>query len=397
MIIVSGVMPGGSGVGRLLTGLARECEESGLGDVAFVTGGTGAGLGKSIRGSDLSGTIAGLMRMVAGYGGLVRGLYSRSLNDTDEPLVIVHPQSLTRAWLAALMRRRTGSIFIYLMDNSFFCLRSYNYIPGEDGPCTRCLGGELSAAREMGCRPFPPLSFGLRTMLRDFREWESTGRLVFLVQCETQAGLVRSHFGDAANSTTVGIFASDFPRPDAIPDPVNGRSEEFDVVFHGSADAAKGVRWALELARLLPARSFMFPFHVPHRGADGPPATNAVFRPMGWESGLADAVRNASLVLNPSLWSAPIEGALVKSIIYARRTAVVEGAASWSSELPSELVLRLSSSLPRAAEQVEAYLSDPVPIEYEVMRSWYEAFYAENGHLLTRIRDVVLRQPGDTQ
>ncbi len=397
MIIVSGVMPGGSGVGRMLVGLANECERLGLSDVSFVTGGTGAGLGKSVRVRDFNSAADGLMRMIMGYGGLIRALHSRKLNIVNEPLVIVHLQSLTREWLAALMKRRTGPVFIYLMDSSFFCIRSYNHIPGESGACVRCLGGNSAMAREFGCRPYPPLSIGLRAMVRDLRRWSSEGRIAFLVQCETQASLVRNHFGDGADPRIVGIFASDFPRPDEIRASTNNGARGFDVVFHGSAEAAKGVEWGLELARRLPARSFLFPFSIPPRLGKDQRVANAVFRPMGWESGLGEEVRSASLVLNPSLWSAPIEGALVKSIIYARRTAVVEGTSSWSTELPAGLVIRLSSSSPRAAEQVEKYLSNPRPIDHDVMMRWYEAFNAENRDLLVRIRDVVRDHMRDAQ
>ena len=39
---------------------------------------------------------------------------------------------------------------------------------------------------------------------------------------------------------------------------------------------------------------------------------------MRWESGLHEAVRTANLVLSPSLWSSPCEGALIKNIVIAK-------------------------------------------------------------------------------
>jgi hypothetical protein len=110
---------------------------------------------------------------------------------------------------------------------------------------------------------------------------------------------------------------------------------------------------------------------------------------MTWETGLGSAVRDASLVINPSLWSAPIEGALVKSIVYARRTAVVDTASSWSAELPPGLVLRLPASPVLAAELIGEYLRDPEPTCQQTKRDWYREFKRRNDHLLSRILRAV--------
>ena len=55
-----------------------------------------------------------------------------------------------------------------------------------------------------------------------------------------------------------------------------------------------------------------------------------------------EAVHEAALVCVPSLWSAPAEGALIKSRAVARAVAVVRNDTALASELPDELVLKLS-------------------------------------------------------
>ena len=44
---------------------------------------------------------------------------------------------------------------MYLLDSSFFCIRSYNFVDGERKPCTRCVGGGFEAAEANNCNPFP--------------------------------------------------------------------------------------------------------------------------------------------------------------------------------------------------------------------------------------------------
>lgn len=384
VIIASGIMPGPSGVGRVLAGLIAERDRFSMDDVRFLTGGSGAGLGKAIRAHSMSAALSAGGSTMVGYTSLVRGLGLPELTDSNHDLVLIHPQSLSRAWIRAVARRRDAPITIYLMDNSFFCVRSYNHIPGEDSPCMRCLGGQFFRAREKGCRPYPPLSFGLAGLLNDLVAWVALGKIRFLAQTDAQATLLRQHFGDEVRVRVVGLWTSDFPAASEVPPaPTRGRGG-FDVVFHGSADAAKGSLWALDVAERLPGHTFLFPMRSPGaRGGTHP--RNVTFRQMSWESGLDRAVRDAALVINPSLWSAPIEGALVKSILYGRRAAVVDIRSSWASELPDGLILRMPSQRASAAAGIADYLERPQPVGRQQKTDWYSRFAQSNELPLSRV------------
>ena len=89
----------------------------------------------------------------------------------------------------------------------------------------------------------------------------------------------------------------------------------FDIVFHGAAIAPKGIFFLLKLAELMPDYSFLVPdsYSNVYRVTKLEAPNNVSFVQMSWESGLRQAVSSARLVINPSMWSAPIEGALVKS------------------------------------------------------------------------------------
>lgn len=296
-------------------------------------------------------------------------------------VVLLHPQSLGIATVLDLIRDRSVT-WIYVMDTSFFCRSGYNHREGRE--CLACLGTDGTPGRAYAC-PTPlgdaddlqRLSTGLST-------FSKTGQVRFLVQNPSQGELVRRHFGPATHVHLVGLWARDWDRSltgTTIP------GGPWDVVFHGSGDPAKGAQWAVELARRLPGIRMFFPFVAP-KGSALP--ADATFLPCSWESGLGKAVADARLVLVPSLWSAPVEGALVKSIRLGRAVAVVHQEGGFTRDLPEGLVLALSQDLDQAADQVRDALMSGWAPPSSLRDAWWESFQQQR-HLVDAISRVVRR------
>ena len=87
---------------------------------------------------------------------------------------------------------------------------------------------------------------------------------------------------------------------------------------------------------------------------------------------------NARYVAVPSLWSAPIEGSLVKSIVYARGVIVANNETAFCSELPEGLIFVASSNPKIAADQVSALCESDWVVPSEIRSSWVEKFCFEN-------------------
>lgn len=295
-------------------------------------------------------------------------LYLRSISRRPH-VVLIHFQEIGIHWCSEFLRRRTRPTWIYILDASYFCIRSYNHIPGESDACLRCLGGHYEHARKQGCKPFPiatpePLGF-----MRSLAPLVSSGKVRLLVQNERNAELIRQHYGSDAIVKVVGLWTVDMNNlPDSSP-PNWSKAEEspFDVVYHGDSKEVKGLHWALRLAGKSPSLRFLFPCSVPDKQTVPP---NCTFLPMRWESGLRDAVQRSRLTLVPSLWSAPIEGALIKSILHAPRVAVVTVPSAYSSELPPELVCHFPSQIDQAAELLLKHINDE-PTDRETIREWF--------------------------
>lgn len=258
-------------------------------------------------------------------------------------------------------------IKLFLTDNSFFCLKSYNHVAGKKHECLRCLGNPDKCLSE--CKPA-----SLRTprneciyylkQLPDFID-----RITFLAQNKNQEELLKLHFGRNINSAVIGMDTGEFEQVD-----INKKHEKSsgELVYHAGLQEAKGVLYVIELAKEMPEYNFLIPasrrdFIDQYNVV---PPQNVAFSDITWESGLKEKVEKASLVLCPSLWSAPIEGALVKSIMLNGNVAVVKQKYSFSAEAPDGTTLILDEACENAAKSIQDFFANKIIINQEKAKSW---------------------------
>jgi hypothetical protein len=390
MLILSGMKPDRTGVGRLMSCLVEEAAARPAGDVRIHC----RPFWK--RPLDLLRRGRIFRSLGAWYGDRQ---WQRLLDEPSirnaQPLVLIQPQTLGIAWCEKLLERRRLPTWLYLMDSSFFCVRSYNHIDGEHAACTRCIGGRWQWAAQLGCGPWPIADAATGRFLERLREWLMAGQVRCLVQNERQAELIQAHCSGRAVTQVVGLWTSDLDCGPAERQEISPHDRP-TVVFHGASIAAKGAAWAIEVARHCPQIDFHFPFRPRQLpGVAAEPPANAKFAPLTWETGLAEQVAAATLVLVPSLWSATMEGALLKSIMTARAVAVVEEATAYSSELPAGLVLRLPGDPCQAAQQLAAAVARRWQPHAQLRANWVAKFQRENRHVLDRLIAACSRSAGD--
>jgi hypothetical protein len=332
--LVCGITPGEGGVGRLIKHLAPAAREAGFKVMCRPE--------RSRLG--LFGRAVSLALFYIKLGAV-----------SDEDVVVIYPQSIRWQSVLALMNR--NRVVLYLMDNSFFCIRSYNTREGVAGECLDCLGDLFKC--HPSCRPYPDYCSRSEN-LRHLEELKNrASKVEFWCQNQGQADLARRHFGPDTSVRVVGMSTGEFSaKPDSSPG-----EPGFDVVFHGDTHPAKGGRVMLRLAAMMPGWSFLFPAYeseVRRLAGSGGIPENVNVREMRWETGLKEEVERAGLVLCPSLWSAPIEGALAKSIIHNGKVGVWDTAFGYQAELPPELLLRLGPDAGQWPQAVEEYVRKPV-------------------------------------
>jgi hypothetical protein len=379
MIILSGIAATRrDGTGRLLRELVRERDAKGL-DVRFVFLGNRANI---LRSQLLRNPLAVGWQVLRHHGRrLLRHMLVRQTAVIRAPRVlVVHPQEMGMRWLDNLIscRGRAGRLTeLFVLDASFFCIRSYNHLDGEAGACLLCLRDGPAEAERHHCRPFPIRDPWALTFVCRLRDHARSGRVAFWTQTEGYRELVQQFAGAGVEVRVAGLWTDDFNDLEARFPAV---SPVADVVYHGSWHDAKGARWTLALAASMPERTFLFPCRKP---ASVTASANVVFRPLSWDTGLAEQVQSVPLCLVPSLWTAPIEGALVKSIAHAPATAVVASPHGFAAELPEGLVLRLPTDPTAAADRIRGLW--PWRPDRQLREQWVRSFRTSNVGLLERL------------
>jgi hypothetical protein len=209
-----------------------------------------------------------------------------------------------------------------------------------------------------------------RTENLEFLEWLQSvaHQIPFFCQTKHQAELLTRHFGAHIQYQVIGMRTEEYGSKNGI--------KRFDIVFHGEALEAKGIRYALYLARELSEFSVLVPSaheDVKRTCPDVEIPPNTTCCAYRWDTGLQDFVKLCSLVLCPSQWSAPVEGSLMKSLYYNGNVGVMETQFAFERELPSDLALRMSPDPKVAATQVREFLSTG-RCDREKARQWVEQY-----------------------
>jgi hypothetical protein len=163
---------------------------------------------------------------------------------------------------------------------------------------------------------------------------------------------------------------------------VNKDQKEYDFLYHNTLSFSKGLLYFLEMAALLQNNSFV----IPYSKEDVEKAINTtinlenvVFLNISWNSGLKEVLINCKVVLNPSLWSAPVEGALLKSLYYNGCVAVFPAELSFQEELPKTVVQKLSLDINETSIILQSLInSTKLREEFKKeSKKWLEIYVAE--------------------
>jgi hypothetical protein len=273
-------------------------------------------------------------------------------------VIFIHPQKTGYKNLFSLLKNN-NKVYLYVMDNSFFCLRSYNNDPAENIECAKCLNNVGNIMKD--CIPFPQ-RMGIKKNIKYLnRLKEISEDLVFIAQNKNQKLLLKSHFGESIRCKVIGLNTGEISEID-YKKSIRKKNLNTHILYHGSLHLAKGINFFIDLAFNLTKYKFIIPdsrTNVENIYGSKIEISNLHYMPCKWESGLRELVEGAILVVNPSLWSAPIEGALLKSIVFNGNVATVRSRYGFEEELKNyNSILRLSNVPRKAAIQMEKYLSN---------------------------------------
>jgi len=283
-------------------------------------------------------------------------LRTRSIRGSK--IIFLHPQ--TAGFKTLFRLTKENELFLYVMDNSFFCIRSYNCHPIEKTECLKCLGCLSNVSSQ--CSPFP-VSIDREKNLGWLNQLRSLApKITFLCQNNSQSKLLKMHFGANTRCIVIGMNTGELrqwnPEKPFITSSGNKRTKPF-ILFHGAATEPKGVDYVIRLAIQMPSQKFIIP--APLKALDQRVLPeNIECRDVTWLNGLRELTQEAALVINPSMWSAPIEGALIKSLAYNQNVATVKTQHGYEREIPDEVgLLRLPHDVSEAAVLINDIIKRP--------------------------------------
>jgi hypothetical protein len=351
--LVSGIGPGKSGTGLLLAYLIPHAEKNGY-RALYKTGRiTIDNLAGMIKGRDPISRIA--RKSLSILARIIKGVQNkRTVNRIRgiryAEVLFFHPQTLGFEVLFTLIDNG-NSISFYTLDNSFFCIRSHNYRDTGYSECIDCINGLDNC--HQSCNPFP-IPCNRESNLEWLKRFRKLGsRIHFYAQNEGQALLLRKWFGDDTGINVCGMVTHEFRGVvDRGLPPID---EVYDVVYHGSWISAKGIHYVLDLAKNCPGFTFLIPYpreFIEMKNPGLQATENVIFKSCSWDSGLREYVRGSRVVMCPSLWSAPVESGLVKSLLYNGNVAVVDTDYGFQAELPEWLLIRLTNDMKESARKL---------------------------------------------
>jgi hypothetical protein len=268
----------------------------------------------------------------------------RTLLIRDSKIILIYPQYFNHYVLSVLLKN--NNVALYVMDNSFFCIKSYNYLNGVE--CLRCVDNASNI--DESCKPFPRL-WSRNSAIKKLKILRLFSRKIyFLSQNYQHSVLLKRVFGDEIKCDIVGMDTGEFCHQ-VVND--NEKKSEYDIVYHGNKDNAKGILYVLRLAKYLKQYSFLIPVS---KDIIKCRLSNVNFENCTWESGLENHVRNAKLVLCPSIWSSPIEGSLLKSIACNGNVAVYNNQYGFQNDIPSEAILRLNDDINFSTKMIDDFI-----------------------------------------
>jgi hypothetical protein len=387
LVIVSGIPPGSDGTGRLVAHLEASFGKFGSERIRVLARPERLAAWQLLAwwrarryGRLLSTCLQYGINMSRFLLGIVAVLCRPSLR-----MVLLHPQNLGYRLSLQLLRSRRVAPLLYLLDNSYFCIASYNHLQGAMAPCTKCADRGPDEARSNNCRPFPRPDWLAQSYVKGISGLVRAGRVRICAQNLRQAELAQRFFALTVQPPVVGLWTQDWDELRTCVTPATRLDPPaWDVLFHGHCLSAKGALWLAAVAQICPDLRFAFPFPRP---AWFPATDNCHFVPCTWDSGLREMLAQSRFVAVPSLWSAPIEGALVKSIALARAVIVAENVSSYSSELPDSLVLRLSSDPPLAASRLRAAIEHSWAPDAAVRSLWLRDLIASGDLFALRLAE----------
>ncbi|MDH5647468.1 MAG: hypothetical protein OEZ01_15770, partial [Candidatus Heimdallarchaeota archaeon] len=232
----------------------------------------------------------------------IKSMQKKIKNIENSNVILIYPQSI--GFENIIQLASNNNVAFYVVDNSFFCLKSYNHLSGEYASCLRCLGSQ-TFDESIDCKPFP-MPYSRKKNIDLLKIWKTqSNEFSYLVQNQNQANLLQKHFDTELRVKVVNLYTNEFVQVEKKRD--LEKEYEFDIAYHGSLLENKGIYYLIQLSAHLRNYTILIPYAKEEVLKQYPSLvhiiklnSNIKFSDMTWESGLKQKIINSKIVVCPS-------------------------------------------------------------------------------------------------
>jgi hypothetical protein len=339
--IISGISPGLGGVGKLL-----EFLRDNLDDKKF-----------TIICPNLSSLKNKYLRKISNQFSIKIIFRFKLIFIKGKDIILMHHQTIGLKQTKRLINSNK-TINFYLMDNSFFCVKSYNHLEGQKTECLKCIGGNFQSVLDYGCKSFPT-NYNVKENIEFLKFLKvKSNEINFYTLSPSNAKLVKKHFGDNTFVKPIYFLTNDILLRDQT---LNSNSlTHYDIVFHGHDIEVKGFLYIQELATLLHEYKFLIPSFNNKIKMD-----NVDSKFITWETGLKEAVINSKLILTPSFWSNTPEASTLKSFLYNGSVGLIKNQYGFANDINKDSYLALSGNPSEDAAIIDIFIKEENHLKYK--------------------------------
>ena len=269
----------------------------------------------------------------------------------DCETTINHPQTLGYNFANYLIKN-SSKINYHVVDTHFFCIKSYNVYGGKN--CLNCLEGRAILS---GCGHFPRKQSHSKYIKFQTTIEKHRDKINFFCQTDKYKDLLFTKYGNDVTVTVKKMFTFELMKMaesqenNTISPRRETYTKKYDLGFHGAFIPAKGSDYLIELSTVLSSSHFLVPEPGIHQNK------NIHFVPYNWNTGLREALSECRIIICPSIWSAPVEGSILKSMLDAHPVALLPQN-TFTREIPDNCVIKLTGQVGKDAALLRKLIDD---------------------------------------
>lgn len=273
-----------------------------------------------------------------------------------EKIAIFHQQSIGYDLTSRLLAKSSNIIF-FILDTNFFCKKSYNEY--QDKVCNNCFD-KFKPYNDCYHHPYISTDKEYQGFLYSLKQNQK--KITFITQTDGYSNIVKKKF-PYSNIENKKMHHEKLKKIKFISH--LDFEYEYDFFYHAHLTPPKGINYFIQLSITLDKKNFFLPSHLRYLNLK----KNMIIKKMYWGNEFIEKMKKSRIILCPSIWTYPVESAVLKSLLLKKAVAIIKSPNSFSENIPDDAIIKLSGNIQTDRDILLDIINNK---KYET--------YAKNGH-----------------